>query len=183
MSGTARLAAAVGTFVVIAFGLALGSRLVVLALGPPPTVEPSPLPGWTLWAALVVAPLGLTVLLQAEPRHAPVIVAAGALAFCASRGASVLLGPELGACLAAVALGLSSNAFARAWRRSATIPLVPGILLLVPGSVGFRSLAWLLDRETVPGMEAAFRMVLVAVSLATGLLLASVVLPERRPAA
>jgi uncharacterized membrane protein YjjB (DUF3815 family) len=133
-----------------------------------------------LWVSLLVAPLGLTVLLQAEPRDAPFIVASGLVAFSASRGGTALLGPELGACLGALGVGLASNAFARTWRRPASIPLVPGILMLVPGSIGFRSLAWLLDRETVPGVEAAFRMVLVAVSLATGLVLASVVLPERR---
>jgi uncharacterized membrane protein YjjP (DUF1212 family) len=179
MSGTARLAGAVGTFVTIAFGVALGTHVAGLALGGAPAVEPVVLPGWTLWLALLVAPLGLTVLLQAEPRDAPVIVASGFVAFGASRWASVLLGPELGACLAALGVGLASNAFARAWRRPASIPLVPGILLLVPGSIGFQSLAWLLDRETVPGVEAAFRMVLVAVSLATGLVLSNVVLPER----
>jgi hypothetical protein len=47
---------------------------------------------------------------------------------------------------------------------------VPALLLLVPGSLGFQSLSRLLDRETVPGVEAAFRMTLVAVSLAMGLL-------------
>jgi uncharacterized membrane protein YjjB (DUF3815 family) len=180
MSGTARLAGAVGTFVTIAFGVALGTHVAGLALGAAPAVEPYVLPGWTLWLALLVAPLGLTVLLQAEPRDAPFIVASGFIAFGASRGAAVVLGPELGACLAALGVGLASNAFARTWRRPASIPLVPGILVLVPGSIGFQSLAWLLDRETVPGVEAAFRMVLVAVSLATGLVLSNVVLPERK---
>ena len=180
MSGTARLAGAVSTFLVIGFGVALGTRLVTLAAGPPPLVEPAGLPAWTLWVALVVAPLGFTVLLQAEPRDAPFIVVAGLIAFGAARGGSQFLGPELGACLGAIGVGVASNVFARVLRRPATIPLVPGILLLVPGSLGFRSFASMLERETVPGVEAAFRMVLVAVALATGLLLANVIVPERR---
>jgi uncharacterized membrane protein YjjP (DUF1212 family) len=179
MSGTARLAGAASTFIVLGFGVALGNRVVELALGPTAAVEPAGLPGWTLWAALVVAPLCFTILLQAELRDAPAIVLSGFIAFVGARGGSLLLGPELGSCLGALGVGLYANAWARVERRPSVIPLVPGILLLVPGSLGFRSFASLLDRETVPGIEAAFRMLLVAVSLATGLLLANVILPER----
>jgi uncharacterized membrane protein YjjP (DUF1212 family) len=180
MSGTARLAGAASTFIVLGFGVALGNRVVELLLGPTPNVEPAGLPGWTLWVALVVSPICFTILLQAERRDAPFIVIAGLVAFGAARGGSSLLGPELGACLGAMAVGVYANAYARVLRRPAAIPLVPGILLLVPGSLGFRSLSWLLDRETVPGVEAAFRMLLVAVSLATGLLLSNVILAERK---
>jgi uncharacterized membrane protein YjjB (DUF3815 family) len=56
---------------------------------------------------------------------------------------------------------------------------VPGILLLVPGSVGFASLTALLDRNVVPGVETLFRTILMAVALAAGLLVASVVRPAR----
>ena len=40
--------------------------------------------------------------------------------------------------------------------------LVPGILLLVPGSVGFRSLTSLIERQAVAGIETAFSMILTA---------------------
>ncbi len=180
MSGTARLAGAASTLIVLGFGFALGSRIVALAWGAPPNVEPVALPGWTLWVALLIAPICFTILLQAEPRDMPFILISGFIAFGASREGAVLLGPELGACLGSLSVGIASNVYARVLRRPATIPLVPGILLLVPGSIGFRSLAWLLDRETVPGVEAAFRMLLVAVSLATGLLMSNVILAERR---
>jgi uncharacterized membrane protein YjjB (DUF3815 family) len=58
--------------------------------------------------------------------------------------------------------------------------LVPGILLLVPGSVGFRSLLSLLDRKAVVGLETGFSMLMTAVALAAGLLIASIVVPEAR---
>jgi uncharacterized membrane protein YjjB (DUF3815 family) len=56
---------------------------------------------------------------------------------------------------------------------------VPGILLLVPGSVGFRSIAALMDREVVSGIETAFKMVVIAVSIVSGILIARVVTPRR----
>lgn len=180
VSGTARLAGALGTFLAIGFGVALGTRTSEILFGVPPVARPIPLDPWTEGAALLLAPLAFTVLLRAEPRETPWIVLAGALAFGGARFGATLLGPELGAFVGALAVGVGSNAYSRALARPAALVLVPGILLLVPGSIGFRSLSSLLERDTVPGVESAFRMTLVAVSLATGLLFSNVILPERR---
>jgi uncharacterized membrane protein YjjP (DUF1212 family) len=181
VSGTTRLAGALGTFLAIGFGVALGPRVVVALVGRPPRATvPQSLPEWTLFAALLVAPLGFTVLLRARPRDMLWITLSGALAFTGARGGSIFLGPELGAFVGALVVGVASNAYARAFNRPEVVPLVPGMLLLVPGSLGFQSFASLLERNTVSGVEAAFRMTLVAVSLATGLLFANVVLPARR---
>jgi uncharacterized membrane protein YjjB (DUF3815 family) len=57
---------------------------------------------------------------------------------------------------------------------------VPAIVLLVPGSIGFSGLSGLLNREVVPGVESAFRTVLISVALATGLLIADVLVPMGR---
>lgn len=179
MSGTARLAGTCGTFLAIGFGVALGSRLAQQLAGAPPFVEPVLLPAWTEWAALVVAPLAFTVLLKAEPRDAPFIVVAAALAFGGARLGARALGPELGAFLGALAVGVGSSAYSRVLARPAAVTLVPGILLLVPGSIGFRSLSSLLQRDTIVGVESAFLMTLVAISIVTGLLFATALLPER----
>ena len=50
----------------------------------------------------------------------------------------------------------------------------------MPGAIGFRSLSSLLDREVVTGVETAFTMVLIGAGLVAGLLLANVLVPERR---
>ena len=54
-----------------------------------------------------------------------------------------------------------------------------GILFLVPGSVGVRSLFSMLDQEVIAGVETTFEMLLIAVSLVAGLLMANVVMPSR----
>ncbi len=180
VSGTARLIATAGTFLAIGFGVALGTALGQGAAGKPPLVAPVALAGWTQWTALAVAPLAFAVLLKAAPRDAPYVVAAGVLAFGGARLGARLLGPELGALVGALVVGLAANAYSRALDRPAAVALVPGILLLVPGSIGFQSLSSLLGRDTIVGVEAAFRMTLVAVSLVTGLLFAGVLLPERK---
>ena len=105
------------------------------------------------------------------------MLAATAVAFLGARAGRALLGPELGAFLGATAVSAFGNAYNRLVQRPAAIPIVPGLLLLVPGSLGFQSLASLMGHDTLRGVEAAFRMILVAVSLATGLLFANVLLP------
>lgn len=179
VSGTARLAGAAGTFLAIGFGVALGTRIGEAMLGGLPVARPVALPLWTEWVALLVAPLALMVLLRAPLRDLLWVELAGILAFSGARLGTLLLGAELGTFLGAFAVAAASNAYARALDRPSAVPLVPALLLLVPGALGFRSLSSLIDRETVSGIEAAFRMTLVAISLAMGLLSGQLVIPPR----
>jgi uncharacterized membrane protein YjjP (DUF1212 family) len=180
VSGTARLMGAAMTFLGIGFGVALGTRLADLALPIPVAVDPAGLPEWTLGVALLVTPLALAILLRARPRDAGWVLLGAIVAYLGARMGTRLLGPELGVCLGALMIGLFSNACARHFSRPASVPLVPGILLLVPGSIGFRSVRSLLDQDVIAGMHLAFSMAMVAVGLVTGLLLANILLPPRR---
>ncbi|HEU4699828.1 MAG TPA: threonine/serine exporter family protein, partial [Gemmatimonadales bacterium] len=180
VSGIARLSSAFMLFLTIAFGVALGGKLAAFVAGTPQSVAPAPLPGWTMLVALIVVPLAFTVLLRAEPRDAGWIVVSGVIAFYSSRLGTDALGVELGVFVGAFVVGAASNLYARLLDRPSTIPLVPGILLLVPGSIGYRSLAALLDKEVISGVETAFRMILMAVALVAGLMISNVVTPARR---
>jgi uncharacterized membrane protein YjjB (DUF3815 family) len=46
--------------------------------------------------------------------------------------------------------------------------------------VGFRSLTSLIEREALTGIETAFSMILTAIALVAGMLVAGVNVPERR---
>jgi uncharacterized membrane protein YjjP (DUF1212 family) len=179
VAGTARLFGAITTFIVIAVGVAIGSTLMAALLGDPALRAPIPLPGWTEALALGTAPLAFAVLLKARPRDAIWILLACGLGFAGTRLGSKVLGPELGVFVGAVVVGLAGSAYANLLKRPAAVLRVPGILLLVPGSIGFRSLTSLLDRQVVPGVETAFKMITMATALAAGLLIASVVAPAR----
>ena len=62
---------------------------------------------------------------------------------------------------------------------AAAVALVPGVLLLVPGSIGYRSLTSLLDQNVIVGVTAGFTMILTAVAIAAGFLVSSVLVPTR----
>lgn len=179
-SGTARLSGAFIVFIGITFGVAVGRHLATSAFGAPPDMAPFPPPGWSLWVALFTIPIAFTAILRAQPRDTIWIVLASLIGYGGSRVGAVWLGPQLGPCLGALAVGVASNLYERVLERPAIVPLVPGVLLLVPGSIGFRSLALLLEQKVVVGVDAAFTMLLTATSLVAGLLLADLTLPNRR---
>jgi len=139
------------------------------------------LPAGAVWGALLVAPLALGVLFRAKPEDLWVILPGGALGFWGARLGALWLGPEIGVCLGAFVVGLAANGWARLADRPSAVLSVPGLMLLVPGSLGFRSVDSFVHADTLGGVEAAFAMVLVAVGLVTGLLLANAALSPRRP--
>jgi uncharacterized membrane protein YjjB (DUF3815 family) len=102
------------------------------------------------------------------------------LSFTGARTGAYLLGPEFGVCFGALILGAGGNVIARFRDRPSALIVIPGLMLLVPGSIGYGSVSSFLDRQVETGVETAFRMTLVAVLLATGLLLANAAVPPRR---
>ncbi len=181
VSGSARLAGAVAVFFTIVLGVAVGSELGArLAGSHPAAVAPLPLGELWRWAALVAAGLSFTVLLRARPRDLGWVLLAGVLAIEGVRLGSGLLGPQLGAFVGALLVGIGGNLYARLFHRPAAVIQVPGLIVLVPGSLGVRSLAALLERDVLSGVQTAFTTTLVAIALATGILLANVVIPPRR---
>lgn len=180
VSGTARLTGAIVTFLQIGLGVAVGSKLAAPLAAGVEGVPPTPLDWpWLLLALLLAAP-AFVVLFRARPGDVGSILVAALLAYGVTRFGSEALGPEIGAALGAFSVGSFSNLLARWRHQPAAISLLPGLLLLVPGSVGFRSLNALLHNDVLSGIETGFAMVLIAVSLVTGLFLANLVFPSRR---
>jgi uncharacterized membrane protein YjjP (DUF1212 family) len=179
-SGTLRLSSAFMTLLGIVFGVALGSRIGVALFGVTASAASGSVPVWVGVVAVLLASSASVVILRADPHDAPWIVASGALGVAAGRLGSALLGVELGMFVAAFGVGLASSAYERWRHRPAPVVLVPGILLLVPGSIGYRSMASMMERNTIAGIDTAFAMILTAMSLVAGLLIASIVAPEPR---
>ncbi len=179
VSGTARLAGVLVVLVQLGVGVALGLKAGA-TLVPPLAGELGVPAAWTAWPALVLAVAALVPLMQVRLRDAGWIGLACALSYLGARGGSLLLGPELGAFAGSLLLGLGGNTFARLAHRPASLVLTPGILLLVPGSVGFRSLHALLEQDVVGGLETAFQMALIAGLLVTGQLVANLVIQPRK---
>lgn len=179
-SGTTRLVGATLILLELGFGVAFGSRFDPL-LPPVPDLGPSPdLPSWLFYPALLFASGGFAVLFRTKGRDVPWVMAAGVVSFFSARYGSALVGPELGAFVGALVLGMASNAVARLRDEPASITLVPGLILLVPGSVGYRSIDAFIGHDVTTGLQIAFAVVLIAVGIATGLVVSNVLVSPRR---
>jgi uncharacterized membrane protein YjjB (DUF3815 family) len=90
--------------------------------------------------ALIAASLAFAVLLKADRRDVPWIVVGAVVAILASRLGTRLVGPELGPFFGSFGVAVAGSAFASRTLRPASVVVAPGVLVLVPGSVGFRSI-------------------------------------------
>ncbi len=179
VSGTARLVDTGMTFLSLAFGVALGQRLAAPLLERALHGRPEPLPAWTLALTLPLISAAFVVLFRARPRDYPWILAACVLAFLGARQGAAWLGPQFGVGLGAFVLGLASNAFSRWKGRPSIVTLLPGLMVLVPGGLGFQGLGFIIQKQLVAGLDTAFQALFVAIALLTGLLLAQATLQPR----
>lgn len=179
VSGTARLMAALIVLLELALGVALGERLSHAIFTVAPTPHES-LPQWSIWIAFLVSSLGMVIVCQAERRAIPWILLASLVGFVGARQGTILLGPQLGVLLGAFLLGILANLYARALDRPQQVVLVPAMILLVPGSIGFRGMTSLFNRDTLTGIETTFASFAVAMAIVAGLLIANAVLSPRR---
>lgn len=177
VSGVARTAAAAISLLLLVLGVALGGGGF---LGSTPSTEPA-LAAWVEPVAIVLAPLCFGVLLGARARDLPWVLLGGLVGLAAARLGDVGFGAPTGAFFGALAVGLCGNLAARWFGRPAALVQVPGVLLLVPGSVGFRSLIALLGGDVLAGVDHGFHMALTASALAAGLVLAPTLVPPGRP--
>lgn len=181
VSGAGRVMDAFTIFLSILSGIALVVGLERMA-GTAPAV-PAVREGFGLGVqsvALAIASLSFGVIFLVPRRLLATALASGGVAWVATAVGNAWLPAFMAAFVAALLLTLSSNAFARITQRPAQVFLMPGLVLLVPGSFGFLSLESFLRGEFLGGAAKGFEMFLIGGALVTGLLVANVLLPARK---
>ncbi len=180
-AGSARLADVGITLIQLAFGSALGQHLVQTSLkvhGAAHVLRP--LPESLQLLPLMGLAFGLMILFQARVKDFPLVLAGCFTAFFGARFGSQAFGAQFGAALGAFAVTFGSNILSRVTGRSPSLTGLPGLLVLVPGSLGFRSLATIFQNQVVAGLDTAFQMLFLAAALLFGVLLANLASPEPR---
>lgn len=180
VSGTARLMDAAVTLLSLVFGIALVvgfERWSGIKSSPAEPLSPAFWPFQVL--ALLAASASFGVLLGMPRKLLGLAMISGFIVW-ATTTLSLQLPPAGASFIGALVLGLASNIYARTSKRPAQLFLLPGLLLLVPGAFGFRSLDALLRGDYVSGASQAVDMVLIAGGLVMGLLVANIALPSRK---
>jgi uncharacterized membrane protein YjjP (DUF1212 family) len=176
VSGTARLMTAITIFLQIGFGLAIGNYVGTVLFPPAEVIQQFMFPAWSRWIAIMIASSGLFILFQSRKQDYPWVILAGLIAYTSTLVGSIYLGAIMGAFVGALTTGIVANLFERLAKVTRSVMLMPGIILLVPGSVGFQSLSMLVQNNILEGIDTAVKMTFVAVALVSGLLMSSLIL-------
>lgn len=180
VSGTARLMHAAITLLSLVFGIAVVMALEnAMGLHSPPAVARAPAAIWVQVLGIGFAAFGFGVTLGLPRSKLVVSLGAGVLVWALGFVTRPLPGAHA-AFLSALVLALVSNVAARRTGRPAQLFLMPGMFLLVPGALSFRSLETLLSGDAVTGLSGLADVLLIAAALVVGLLVANVALPPRK---
>lgn len=185
VSGSARFAGALTVLAKLTFGTVAANQLVRVLGWRPVEAIAGLAPAWQEGLWLLVGSFAFAVLFRAERRDYPLAMAAAALGYAITRLTGAWLGTAAGDFPAGVFLaGMSvialSNVYARWKNRPGAVVRLPGIILLVPGSIGFRSLNLMFEREVMLGLDSALSLLAVLAALVAGLLFGNLIVPARR---
>jgi len=180
VSGVARFAGAVTTLIKLAFGAVVANELCrVVGLAPTQPV-PAPVPPAVEWLALPFGSFAFAMLFRAARRDIPSVMAAAILGYLITYYGGRQFTPEFGVFLAGLCIGALANVYSRYTRRPGAVIRAPGIILLVPGSVGFLSLSLLVQGDIFPGINLAVSLVSILACLVAGLLFGDILIAPRR---
>jgi len=175
VSGSARLIGAIMILVLLSFGAAVGGQFAQSVMDAPAPVTPVGFSESVKVVSAFAVAFFFVVIFRARATDWWVMLAAVLSSYYGSRYGVAWFGLEFGVCFAAACVGSLGNLFGRFFNRPSLTVVMPGLLMLVPGSIGFRSVQSLMSDETLTGIDAAFRVLIVGVALVVGLLLSNII--------
>jgi uncharacterized membrane protein YjjP (DUF1212 family) len=185
VTGTTRFAGALMTLLKLTFGSVAAATLLGALGWTPPPAAPSTLPAAVEVVAALVASFALAILFKAAKRDVLLVMGSAALGYALTRlggswfGAAggVFAGGVFFSSLLTAAL---ANLYGRMRNRPGALVRVPGIMLLVPGSVGFRAVGFVMERDYALGVDTLVAVLSALLALVAGLLFGSLLIPPRR---
>lgn len=156
-------------------GIGIASLLVTTAATEPET------PVNQMWLLLLFPLLlvGLGLAFQVSRRDLPWSVLLSGIAFLGVLGGTSLMDSNLGNLLGTIIAVVLANLWSRRTGRPTSILLIPAIVMLVSGTIGFRGLAAMAEGELLLGVQQFLQMFIVAITILAGILIGfTIVRPE-----
>jgi uncharacterized membrane protein YjjP (DUF1212 family) len=185
VSGTARFAGAMTTLLKLTFGAAAAAQVVNLLGWQAMPNSGAALPDWMPWITLLAGSFAFAVLFKAARRDMWLVMASFWLGYVVTRLTNMIPGmdsalPGGGAFFAAMVVTAVANLYGLKFNRPGALIRVPGIILLVPGSLGFRSFNFVFERNVELGLDTAIAVVAALIALVAGILFGNLLIPPRR---
>lgn len=186
VTGTTRFAGAMTVLLKLTFGSVAASQLMTALGWTPMAGTPTPLPQQVEIVAMIAAALSFAVLFRASRRDVLLVMASASLGYILTRAGSAWFAPVASGAFAgavffsSLTMAALANLYGRLWNRPGALVRVPGIMLLVPGSVGFRALSFVMERDYTLGFDTLVAVLSAILALVAGLLFGSLLVPPRR---
>lgn len=186
ISGTSRLVDAVMLLLKLFFGSISG--MAVGAFLAPHLGEPrlafdlalGALPVWKTSPAVLGLSLGIGIAFNLPARKLLTGLVASAIAFLAASQGEAFFGMYAGMFLGSLAVGVYANLHSRITRSPSSIPMMQGIVLLVPGSKIYMILnEWVAGTSILPGAASGHQALMIFLCLVSGLMIANALVPVR----
>lgn len=180
VSGTARMVGGVMILLKLTFGVFIGTKMAKWFHYAPLDISLGAIPWWVTYVTLPVTAFLAVVNFRVDRSDWKYVTMAGIYGFLCSKLGAYYFGPELGMFFGGTCVGAMSNIFARLKDKPSSLIQWPGIVLLVPGSVGYRGMTHLFERDVVTGLDTAFTMVTLALALVVGVFFGNILVKPRR---
>jgi uncharacterized membrane protein YjjP (DUF1212 family) len=178
-AGTARFMGALVILMKLGFGAFLGTFVAKKYFFALPGMEmQSPL--WLIIMATFMICLSFVVTFQARWKDAFIMLFAGASTFWLNRYFRLSLDQIGAVLLAGMYIGSASNLYARVFKNPSMIFSLPAIILLVPGSIGFKGLEFLFSHNTIEGINTLFNTFIIGIALVAGNYFGNILIKPKR---
>jgi uncharacterized membrane protein YjjP (DUF1212 family) len=181
VSGTARVMDAIMQLFKLYFGAFIGISLGFFLFS---EVEHNPIikmPQWSLFVAVLMLCAALVPIFNIKLKHAPWGILCGFIGYFSTYWASKYLEFGLGTFAGAFAVGVFANLFTRFAHAPATIVLMQGLIVLVPGSKTYIGLnSFVSGQDFVQAEHIGQETFVIFMSLVAGLIFANVLVPTKK---
>ena len=182
-SGSARLAGALITLLKLSLGVLIGTVIVGWfgwTAGTEPVSPLSAPPDWFRWPALLAAAFSFGVLFSVRKKDFHIAMLAAIISYLISRAGVAAGGLEFGVLLASMSIAIFANLYGRIYKLTGNLIRIPGIILLVPGTIGYHGATALFLDGGANLTDTTLLALRLLISLVGGLLFGNTLLPPRR---
>jgi uncharacterized membrane protein YjjP (DUF1212 family) len=179
IAGTARLGRVFAILLALGCGAFLGFAVVGGVFAYTADVQPHPV-GTAFWvAAVALLSFGLSVDLDARFRDFAWVLLASIVALGSSYAFSKVPGAhQVAPFLASLTCGLVANGGAKFLRVPQPVFLIPALHVLVPGSLSYQSVLWVVSQSNyTDAATLAVNALIAAILIVAGLLLSQLIVP------
>ncbi len=179
-SGTARLMGSLVDLLKLAFGIYIGLETASIFFYPIDYLAEINNAKWALPLSVFLASIGFNIVFKALKSDFIWILYSGVIAVASLKIGLFYLSPTLATFISAFMVGLCSNIFSRFKNRPAMTMLLPGMIFMVPGSIGLKGLSFLMQNDFLNGVTSGIQMFTISISIVAGLFFSNVILKPRK---